>query len=156
MIKETLVYPLETLELPAYVKKALASIEKIDFSSIKEGEYPLEDGSKLILSTYETQPFDKQVRVEGHKKFIDIQMILEGEETIGVLSADQIENKSEYDEVNDIWTAEVDAEKLEYIDLKRGEFLVLFPMDAHAPQLTARNAPAPVKKGVIKVRYLYP
>ena len=151
MIKETLIYPLETLELPAHVKRALASIEKIDFSSIKEGEYMLDDGSKLILSTYETQLLEKQVRVEGHKKFIDIQMILEGEETIGVLSADQIENKSEYDETNDIWTAEIDAEKVEFIDLKKGEFLVLFPMDAHAPQLAARNVPAPVKKGVIKV-----
>lgn len=151
MIKETLIRPLEALELPAHVKRALASLAKIDFSSMKEGEYVLEDGSKLIFSTYETRPVDKQVRVEGHKKFIDIQMILEGEETIGVLSADQIENKSEYDETNDIWTAEIDAEKVEFIDLKKGEFLVLFPMDAHAPQLAARNVPAPVKKGVIKV-----
>lgn len=151
MIKNSLNCPLAMLELPDRIKKALASIEKIDFSSLTEGKYGLEDGSKLIFSRYETQLFEDRVRVEGHKKFIDIQIIFEGEEAIGVLSADQIKNKSEYDEMNDVWTAEIAAEKLEFINLQKKDFLVLFPIDAHAPQLAVKEMPVSVKKCVIKV-----
>jgi len=153
MIKKSINCPLKMLELPECIKNALASIEKIDFSSLKEGKYMLEDGSKLIFSRYETQPFENKVLIEGHKKFIDIQIVFEGEETIGVLSADQIQDKSEYDETNDVWTAEIVAERLEFVDLKKNDFLVLFPMDAHAPQLAGGKEPVLVKKGVIKVPF---
>lgn len=153
MIKKTLNCPLKMLELPECIKNALTSIEKIDFSSLKEGKYMLEDGSKLIFSEYETQPLGNKVRVEGHKKFIDIQIVFEGEETIGVLSADQIQDKLDYDETNDVWTAEIVAAKMELINLKEQDFLVLFPMDAHAPQLTGGKEPVLVKKGVIKVPF---
>jgi len=153
MIKKSLDYPLEMLELPECIKNALASVEKIDFSSLEEGKYMLEDGSKLIFSEYETQSFENIVRVEGHKKFIDIQIVFEGEETIGVLSAGQIQNKSEYDEMNDVWTAKIVAEKIDFIKLKKKDFLVLFPTDAHAPQLAGGKEPVLVKKGVIKVPF---
>lgn len=151
MIKKTLDCSIEKTELPGNIKNALTAFEKIDLSFVKEGTYLLEDGSRFIFSSYETRRYGDQVKVEGHKKFIDIQIIFEGEETIGVLPANEIENKSDYDGLDDIWTAEVLVNSIEFLNLKKNDFLILFPNDAHAPQLAVGNVPLYVKKGVIKV-----
>ncbi|NMC29119.1 MAG: DUF386 domain-containing protein [Pelolinea sp.] len=151
MIKKTLGCSIEKTELPGNIKNALTAFEKIDLSFVKEGTYLLEDGSRFIFSSYETRRYGDQVKVEGHKKFIDIQIIFEGEETIGVLPANEIENKSDYDGIDDIWTAEVLVNSIEFLNLKKNDFLILFPNDAHAPQLAVGNVPLYVKKGVIKV-----
>jgi biofilm protein TabA len=151
MIKKTLGCSIEKTELPGNIKNALTAFEKIDLSFVKEGTYLLEDGSRFIFSSYETRRYGDQVKVEGHKKFIDIQIIFEGEETIGVLPANEIENKSDYDGIDDIWTAEVLVNSTEFLNLKKNDFLILFPNDAHAPQLAVGNVPLYVKKGVIKV-----
>ncbi len=151
MIKKTLGCSIEKTELPGNIKNALTAFEKIDLSFVKEGNYLLEDGSRFIFSSYETRRYGDQVKVEGHKKFIDIQIIFEGEETIGVLPANEIENKSDYDGIDDIWTAEVLVNSIEFLNLKKNDFLILFPNDAHAPQLAVGNVPLYVKKGVIKV-----
>lgn len=151
MKKGSLDYDLESLDVPEYIKNALSSIKEIDFLPLKEGKYPLEDGNILIYSSYETRLSGENVLVEGHKKYIDVQLILEGSEAIGVLASDRIEDKSEYDEINDIWKAEITSEKLEFVELGRGDFLVLFPNDAHAPQLAVGKVPVLVKKSVIKV-----
>ena len=151
MKKGSLSLDLESLKIPEYIKNALDPIKEIDFLSLKEGKYPLDDGNILIYSSYETRLSGENVLVEGHKKYIDVQLILEGSEAIGVLASDQIDDKSEYDEINDVWTAEIASEKLEFMELGQGDFLVLFPNDAHAPQLAVGKVPVLVKKGVIKV-----
>jgi YhcH/YjgK/YiaL family protein len=95
---------------------------------------------------------------EAHRRYIDVQYILEGEEVILAADLTNMASRSEYDEGKDIqWympklgaDAGADAGMASTIHLKAGQFAVFFPQDAHMPKLAA-GSPGPVKKIVVKV-----
>ncbi len=151
MKKGSLDQDLKKLGAPEYIVDALLESKEINFPSLEEGKYPMKNEKVFIFSAYETKISGETILVEGHKKYIDIQIIIEGREAIGVLPSDQIHDKSAYDEINDVWTAEVASDELEFTELEAGDFLVLFPKDAHAPQQAVGKIPMPVKKAVIKI-----
>ncbi|RJQ41121.1 MAG: DUF386 domain-containing protein [Anaerolineaceae bacterium] len=151
MKKGSLGQDLKSFGTPEYITDALIEIKRINFPSLKGGKYPIENGKILIYSGYETKIPGEKILVEGHKKYIDVQFIIEGREAIGVLPSDHIHDKSAYDEINDVWTAEVASEELKFTELGAGDFLILFPDDAHAPQQAVEKIPMLVKKGVIKI-----
>ena len=65
------------------VYTALEFLAKTDFSQMELGRYELDGGNILyMVQTYETDP-DKTIS-EAHKKYIDIQFMVDGEEIIGV------------------------------------------------------------------------
>ena len=70
--------------------------------------------------------------LEFHRRFIDIQLVLAGEETIGwsPLSAETAA-AADYDSVRDI--AFLAAVPRTWFQLRVGEFAVFYPHDAHAP-----------------------
>ena len=65
------------------VYDALKFLSETDFSKIELGRYEL-DGDNIfyMVQSYDTDP-DKTIS-EAHKKYIDIQYMVEGEEIIGV------------------------------------------------------------------------
>ena len=77
----------------------------------------------------ETGDPDKKL-FEAHRKFIDIHYILAGEEEFGYSNVDRLTTVTPYKE-------EADCEMLEgevrSIRLKKGDFCVVFPQDAHIP-----------------------
>ena len=87
-----------------------------------------------------------QAPLEFHRRYIDIQLVLAGEETIGwsPLSA-QTAARADYDSVRDIAFL-TDVPRV-WLPLRVGEFAVFFPHDAHAPLA----GETPVVKAIAKV-----
>lgn len=85
-------------------------------------------------------------RLEAHRKHIDIQFSLVGEDEIGWRATGDCANRAtEYDARKDIeFFADTSGT---FVRVPQGHFAVFFPADAHAPMATD----GPVHKIVIKI-----
>ncbi len=116
-----------------------------------DGKYSLE-GSRIwyLIQRYKTKPVNS-CNFESHRKFVDIQFIVSGEELIGHSYPDHLTILSAYDAVSDKTLYEVRTlEKLSMIRLSGGMFGIFFPHDAHLPCLQSGET-SDVHKVVIKV-----
>jgi YhcH/YjgK/YiaL family protein len=87
---------------------------------------------------------------ENHKKYIDIQYVLKGKEKFGYCDVSKLEKAEGYVEAKDI---EFYNGKGDYdiLTLSEGEFIILFPQDAHLPQLKTEDAAAD-DRVIVKVK----
>ncbi|MDO5444022.1 MAG: YhcH/YjgK/YiaL family protein [Eubacteriales bacterium] len=125
---------------------ALHALHDADFSVLEDGRHII-DGDKIFmnLSTYETKPSNEHP--EAHKKYIDIQYSISGEELIGVAPLDEMTGIYSSDPEKDLFLYNGSSTPLK---LGKGTFIILFPQDAHAPSV-ACGAPSTIRKAVIKV-----
>ena len=130
------------------VYTALEFLAKTDFSNMELGKYEL-DGDNIfyMVQSYDTDP-DKTI-AEAHKKYIDIQFMVKGEELIGVAPMGLDEKETEAIPQNDVWFYEC---KTESITLIENSFMVLYPNDLHCPGVATNNTPMTCRKVVVKVK----
>ncbi len=112
------------------------------FNYIKElSNIPLEseqivlDGENLYINhaLIDGTPQDKQL-LEIHRKYIDIHILLEGEETIGWKPTEDLLDESiPYSPEKDC--AFYTDTPTSFITILPGEFVIAFPEDAHAPAI---------------------
>ena len=82
--------------------------------------------------------------LESHRKMIDIQIPLTGDETMGYSPLKELK-PTPYDETKDIsFYKECSGS---FVTVKKGMFAIFFPQDAHAPGVT----PTALKKAVFKI-----
>lgn len=116
-----------------------------------QGEKRAIDGERLFLlhAAYETEPVERG-QMEAHRRYIDVMLMLEGEEAIYVKpTAELKEITQEYDESCDALLAKIDADAAKIV-LTPGRFVVFFPEDGHCPAC-ALKGPRHVKKVIAKV-----
>jgi len=115
-----------------------------------EGKYPL-SGDDIIVNVdeYETKGIDDCV-LETHEEYVDIQLLLAGEEFIDIYPADGLTVKNAYDPARDVAFYHVPDATPVRVKLVPGNFTVLFPQDAHSPQIRVSDSQG-VKKVVVKV-----
>lgn len=129
------------------VYTALEFLAKTDFAKVNIGKYELDgDNIYYMVQKYDTNP-DKTV-AEAHKKYIDIQYIVKGEEVIAVAPIQNDKKLIEAKEEKDVWFYECETQAMV---LKSGDFMVLYPSDLHLPG-KAVNDPQEVLKVVVKVK----
>ena len=87
---------------------------------------------------------------EVHDKYIDLQVIVEGEEKVLCDWRENLAPATEYNEDDDYMFLNDGEGNIEFT-FKAGDFMVLYPWDAHKPSM-AINGPAPIKKLVFKVK----
>lgn len=136
-------------ENPERWDKAFQFLSEQNLVELEKGRYELE-GADLFVNVDEYVTRNKEeVLFEAHKKYADIQVLISGEEKIGVLPLDATTVDIPYDEEKDIMF--LTAEKENYRIAKPGTFFLFFPQDAHRPTVkSAENIP--VRKVVVKVR----
>ena len=105
------------------------------------------DGSNVFAfsSSYETLPASER-KIEAHRDYLDIQYIVSGEEAMGYISIEGLEEEAPYQPDIVFFNCAQDV----LIPAQAGTFLLFFPQDAHRPGCTW-NAPSPVTKVVVKV-----
>lgn len=113
---------------------------------LEPGRYELEPAhTYALVQQYKTQP-DEGNLFEAHREYIDIQYLLEGEETIYYAPVTQL-SAGTYDAEKDWQTLSGEGQAL---TLRARQFAIFFPQDAHRPGKAAGTI-TPVKKIVIKV-----
>lgn len=136
------------------IKLGLEYLKDTDFSKVENGKYLLND--EIVYANVQDYTSKKleEGKFEAHRNYIDIQYIVEGEEQIGVGDISNYESFIKYEEANDIEFLNPKDENFStFVRLKAGDFAILYPHDAHMPQIAINDNQKYVKKVVIKVQY---
>lgn len=151
MIKDNLQHISYYNYLTKELQLSLKYLKDTDFSAMENGRYEVIEGKVFALVQDYTSKPESEGKFEAHKKYIDIQFIVKGEEKIGKGILEDFEETTPYDEEKDIvFLAPKEDAKIEFIKLKEDEFAIFTPNDVHMPAL-AIDEPAYVKKVVVKV-----
>ena len=110
------------------------------------------DGKQVyaMLQVFETVMEATTLELEAHRKYIDIQYVVSGEEVMGWAHLSTLRDLSEYNPEKDVQTGSLPAYEVSPVLIRAGQAAVFFPEDAHAPKL-AWGKPGMVKKIVVKV-----
>ena len=125
----------------------LDAIEGID-QEFPDGIIELDNGNYIKVMSDST--IIESSIIESHKKEIDIQILLKGQELIKVYSEDQVSIKTPYNCNIDCQFYKNPKEAHSEIILKKGRFAAFFPQDIHSP-LNAIGNPVRLKKIVVKL-----
>ncbi len=88
---------------------------------------------------------------EAHRDYIDVQIIVSGEENISVADLpDALDCTMEYDKGRDC-VLYATASKIRSFDADSSAWFVFFPSDLHRPGVARDGVPSPVRKVVVKI-----
>lgn len=133
-----------------YWDEAFRFLKEHDLNTIAKGKYPI-DGENVFATVTEDPTKDlEKTNWESHRKYVDLQCIISGDEKMGVWPVAEATVTKPYDEQKDV--ANYTAEGKFYTG-NTGSFFIFFPINAHRPGI-APGGNQPVKKIVIKVRAL--
>ena len=128
-------------------KAAFEFLKRPDIGGVAIGRTEL-DGKALfaLVQEYETKPIHEG-KLEAHKKYIDIQFVVQGEEFVGYAPLGSQPVAKAFDPEKDIGFYDGEAW---FTLLRKGMFAIFFPQDAHLPGRHT-DKPKSVKKIVLKV-----
>ena len=90
-------------------------------------------------------------KLEAHKKYIDIQMLLSGTEELDFIHTENLKIDEEYDCSRDVMFFKNPSIKPDSLILNPFKFAMIYPHEAHRPQMNAFDKPQKVKKVVVKI-----
>lgn len=132
------------------LRKAFEIIKDKALSQKADGRYEV-DGDKLYyIVQYYTTKLREECKLEAHKKYIDVQFVVTGQEIIYHTPLNGLKIETPYDQTKDVAFYKVPAD-LTAIHLRPRMFCILFPQDAHIPGCPL-DVPSNVHKVVVKVR----
>lgn len=135
-------------EIPSEVVQFLS---ELDINNIKLGKRVLSDCIYVNIEEYNTKDIEV-ASFESHDKYIDIQLLLKGSENIYYASRDNLSVKVPYDETRDIAFYSDSIQGYPYIKLDGTNFMMIYPHEAHAPQVSSGNFSQKVLKVVVKIK----
>lgn len=99
------------------------------------------------------QPYEPKLRPDGffesHRKYIDVQLIVAGEELMEVEDVSRLTVAQAYDPERD-FIKYADTATASVLRMRAGDVAVFYPEDGHMPSLRWRG-PGLVRKSVVKV-----
>lgn len=131
------------------IKEAIDYIKILDLDNIPLGRYDVDDSMYYFVQEYETKN-EQECKLESHKKYVDIQYIISGEERFKVASIENLIVAEDYDQDRDVmfWNS---SEAMCSFVLTSGGYAVFYPNNAHKPGMFDETKSI-VRKLVVKVR----
>jgi len=128
-------------------KIAFEYLRKLISQEIEIGKYEIDGDDIFCIVSSDLGKKKEDAKLEHHKKYIDIQMLIEGNEIIGWKNLSECKSVSkEFNIEKDI--AFFNDEPEIWLNLKPLTFAIFFPEDAHAPMISN----SVVKKVVVKIK----
>lgn len=135
---------------PEVIQNALSYLLKTDFSKLSNGKHLLQ-GEKMfvIIDEYKTEPLNEKL-AEAHKKYIDIQFMISGKESIGF----SLDGKG--GELIEAYSDAKDAELYKALEnesslvLVPGDYAIFFPGEIHRPGCFTESESV-IKKAIVKI-----
>ena len=132
------------------LRTVLDKMAELMKEDLPAGRITLAEGELFINpGAFTTLRDEDNLLYEAHRKFADVHFIVSGAEKIWVKDTALLSEAVPYSEEKEMlfYSGEGGTECI----LRRGDFLVCFPNDAHRVSLSPEE-PAPVKKLVGKIR----
>ncbi|HSK14018.1 MAG TPA: YhcH/YjgK/YiaL family protein [Phnomibacter sp.] len=149
MIIDTIANAHKYFSVHPLFEKAFAWIKTQDLAAAEVGKLEIDgDDLKAIFSNKNGMTAEESTaKFECHDQHIDIQVCIDGKETIGWKPRENCTTqKGDHNPEKDVLFYS-DAPDM-YFQLTNGQFVIFFPEDVHAPMI----GEGPIKKLVIKVK----
>ena len=117
-----------------------------DLNKLEEGKHFIKEKDLFVNIQVAKGKTKEEAKLETHRRMIDIQIPLSGEETFGFTPLCELP-ELEYNEEKDIIKYDGPADT--YVTCKPGEMAIFFPQDGHAPCIS--NEPS-IRKAIFKVK----
>ncbi len=146
MIFDTLEYSDRYTSLHPFFRRAFDALATTNFEMLEPGRHAI-DGDRIYISLDHKNGRGREgARLEAHKRYIDIQLTIDGEEEIGWRPiSDCHKSITKYDAATDVQFF-ADPPRT-WVRVLPGYFAIFFPEDAHAP-LAGHG---PLKKAIAKI-----
>ncbi len=132
-----------------YWDEAFAFLKNQNLDTLAAGRYNIDgDNVYAMITENPTKDLDS-TKWESHHNYIDLHLVIKGEEKIGVAPITNLTVTMPYDASKDL--VNYSGEGKFYTALP-GTFFLFFPGEAHRPNITT-NGNKSDKKLVIKIRY---
>lgn len=128
-------------------KKVWAFLSENKDKILENGRYEIDDSCYVAVSEYNTHSPDGLF--EGHLKYVDLQVLIDGEECVHVQEKCKCELQKAYDDKKD--AAFYKANEWHSFYLGKGYFAVFDENDLHRPGVCV-NGETKVKKYVFKIK----
>ena len=131
------------------LEKIFSALEDLNENSpIGSREY---DGFRIGISECDT--FDKNSEgcarpFEAHREYADIHYVISGDEGMGYANVEDLTSVCDYNSEQDYQLLSGEAS---LVHLRKGDFCLVFPEDAHIPQMRAGESKH-IKKAVVKFK----
>ena len=131
------------------LKKAFEFLETVT-ENVESGRYEIDADNYVNVFSYETKSRDDAL-FENHSLYADIHFVIEGTEQIDISSAEHCAL------VRDNYTSDDSAlltsdGHFSTLELRKGDFAVVFPGEAHRPGIETGNGRGKVLKAVVKCK----
>ena len=146
MILDTLAHAARYAGMHAGFARAFEFLETTDLSALASGRHDI-DGDRMYVSIdHKDGRGEEGARLEAHRRYIDIQFTIDGEELIGWMPLARCQAPDgPLDETKDVVLF---ADRpTTWVAVPPGSFTIFFPHDAHAP-LAGHGL---LKKAVVKI-----
>lgn len=127
---------------------ALEYIVKTDFTNMETGKYEIDGENMFALVSDYTTKNSADCHLEAHRKYIDVQYMVKGNEMVGYALLAHQTPVTDYDEEKDVSFFKDDA--VSFLNFNEGLFAIFFPGDLHMPGTGTKSTP--VRKVVVKVK----
>ncbi|MFH1198347.1 MAG: YhcH/YjgK/YiaL family protein [bacterium] len=130
------------------IAAALQYLADTDFLNLSPGRYNIdEDNIFALVSEYQSKE-EAEGKLEAHRKYIDVQYVVSGQERIGYTPHIDNEVIEEYNEEKDFALYKGDVS---FLRMRVGMFAIFYPQDLHMPGIEL-DGKSGVKKVVVKVK----
>ncbi len=129
------------------IQKGFDFLRRPDLVTLEDGVHEIQGQDVYVIIARGDGVGRERAMLEAHRKYLDIQYVIDGTDTIGWLERDFVQR------VKDPYDAEKDLEFFydrpeSWVQVPAGSFAVFLPQDIHAPLATTDY----VHKAVVKVK----
>jgi biofilm protein TabA len=135
------------ISLGAHFEKAAVFIANTDLAALENGRHAIDDDRVYALVLRELGKPQANTRLEAHRRYADIQLVLEGTEKMGWISRPLCDRPDgAYDDAKDVEFFHGEPEL--WVTVRPGRFALFLPDDVHAPMVSDDE----LHKVVVKVQ----
>jgi len=127
------------------LEEAVKAINALE--SLEPATHPLSDGNRFMVQAGTTKPAEGR-DLEAHRRYLDIQYILEGKEVVGWAPLETLTPAAPFNEEKDVGMF---SGACDYMEIQAGYCYVAFPEDAHKPG-SHITEPNDFRKIVVKLK----
>lgn len=137
--------------LPARLKNAIEYIRDNVNSSTPVGRYDIDGDEVFFMVSDNTSRFIQDAQPEYHKRYIDIQIVLEGDEGMAVSTLPPHTDITDDRIVTgDIAFVKTPIEETMFA-VHANDFVIFYPNEVHKPLCALNNVQTKIRKVVVKV-----
>lgn len=133
------------------INNAIAYLKELKISEQDIGKKQIvNENFNYTIQSYMTKP-SNECKLESHRKYVDIQIMISGNEAMDIADISRLKIQGEYDEERDImfWK---EPKRMARTTLREGDAIVLYPENAHRGAVSVADSEKVIKiVGKVKI-----